>query len=199
VEAISKPIRAFFWAGDANKRKYHFVKWRWICKPRGKGGLGIKDLYKFNISLMCKWRWKLEREEGPWQEFMRRKYLGEAWIQWGRHRAGDSPLWSDMLHIREVYLCGRRMNVGNGHRTSFWGDAWCGHTPLKEKFLELYDICNEQIISVAAAAQMGWRLTFRRWLSHDLFAQWHGLVNILNQTTLSDETDRPGWKWSKNG
>jgi hypothetical protein len=28
VEAISKPNRAFFWAGDANKRKSHFVKWR---------------------------------------------------------------------------------------------------------------------------------------------------------------------------
>jgi hypothetical protein len=26
VENISKPIRAFFWAGDANKRKYHFIK-----------------------------------------------------------------------------------------------------------------------------------------------------------------------------
>jgi hypothetical protein len=79
------------------------------------------------------------------------------------------------------------------------GDAWCGHTPLKEKFPELYNICNEQVISVAVIAQMGWRLTFRRWLSHDLFTQWHGLVNIINQITLSDETDKPGWKWTKNG
>jgi hypothetical protein len=90
---MSKPIRAFFWDGDANKRKYHFIKWRWICKPKSKGGLGIKDLYKLNISLMCKWWWKLEKEEGPWQEFMRRKYLGDAGIQWGRHRASDSPRW----------------------------------------------------------------------------------------------------------
>jgi hypothetical protein len=45
----------FFGAGGANKNKYHFVKWRWICKPRCKGGLGVKDLNKFNISLMCKW------------------------------------------------------------------------------------------------------------------------------------------------
>jgi hypothetical protein len=55
IEEITKPIRAFFWAGDANKRKYHFVKWRWICKPKCKGGLGVKDLHKVNISLMCKW------------------------------------------------------------------------------------------------------------------------------------------------
>jgi hypothetical protein len=50
-----------------------------------------------------------------------------------------------MLHVRDVYLCGRRMNVGNGCRTSFLGDAWCGHTPLKEKFPEIYDICMNEI------------------------------------------------------
>jgi hypothetical protein len=52
IENISRPIRAFFWAGAADKKKYHFVKWRWICKPRSKGGLGVKDLHKVNISLM---------------------------------------------------------------------------------------------------------------------------------------------------
>jgi hypothetical protein len=65
IENISRPIRAFFWAGGVDKRKYHFVKWRWICKPKCKGGLGVKDLNKFNISLMCKWWWKLENDEGP--------------------------------------------------------------------------------------------------------------------------------------
>jgi hypothetical protein len=66
IENISRPIRAFFWAGAADKRKYHFVKWRWICKPKYKGGLGVKDLNKFNISRICKWWWKLENNEGPW-------------------------------------------------------------------------------------------------------------------------------------
>jgi hypothetical protein len=55
-------LMLLIWAGDANKRKYHFVKWRWICKTKSKGELGVKDLYKFNISLMCKWWWKLENE-----------------------------------------------------------------------------------------------------------------------------------------
>jgi hypothetical protein len=45
----------FFWVGSVDRRKYHFMKWKWICKPKQKGGLGVKDLLKFNISLMCKW------------------------------------------------------------------------------------------------------------------------------------------------
>jgi hypothetical protein len=36
------------------KRKYHFIKWKWICKHKSKGGLGVKDLTKFNISFICK-------------------------------------------------------------------------------------------------------------------------------------------------
>jgi hypothetical protein len=54
IENMDKRTRSFFWAGSADKRKYHFVKWRWICKPKKKGGLCLKYLTKFNISLMCK-------------------------------------------------------------------------------------------------------------------------------------------------
>jgi hypothetical protein len=55
IEQMDKPIRSFFWSGSADKRKYHFVRWNWICKSKKKDGLGIKNLHKFNVSLMCKW------------------------------------------------------------------------------------------------------------------------------------------------
>jgi hypothetical protein len=29
-----------------------------ICKSKNKGGLGITDIRKTNISLLCKWWWK---------------------------------------------------------------------------------------------------------------------------------------------
>jgi hypothetical protein len=115
LEQMDKPIRSFFWAGSADKRKYHFVKWKWICRPKQKGGLGVKDLFKFNISLMCKWWWKLEHSTGPWQDFMRAKYLRGKGVYYAKHRPGDSPLWSDMLQVRSIYLCGRRMRVGDGN------------------------------------------------------------------------------------
>jgi hypothetical protein len=33
--------------------------------------LGIKDLAKFDMSFMRKWWWKLEKDNGPWQYFMK--------------------------------------------------------------------------------------------------------------------------------
>ena len=60
-------VRTFFWQGGGTKKKYHLVKWEIICKSKKQGGLGIKDLRRMNISLLCKWWWKLDREDGLWQ------------------------------------------------------------------------------------------------------------------------------------
>jgi hypothetical protein len=51
--------------------------------------------------------------------FHENKISGFSDIYFAKHRNGDYPLRFEMLHIRDVYLCGRRMLVGNGCRTSF--------------------------------------------------------------------------------
>jgi hypothetical protein len=196
---MEKPIRAFLWASSRNKRKYYLVSWEIICKPKIKGGLGIKNLTKFNISLMCKWWWKLENAEGPRQKFMWRKYLENSTVFSVGHKQKDSALWTDMLHVKEIYLCGRKMQVGNGTRTHFWGDSWCDSISLKQKFPALYEISNDQDITVAQAARLRWQLSFRRWLTVDLQEQLRDLRNILCIVPLSDERDKPISKWSKNG
>jgi hypothetical protein len=45
-----------------------------ISKPKKKGGLGVKDPRKMNISLLCKWWRKVENGEGLSQETIRKKY-----------------------------------------------------------------------------------------------------------------------------
>jgi predicted metal-binding transcription factor (methanogenesis marker protein 9) len=60
-----------------------------------------------------------------------------------------------MLHVKELYLCGRRMQVGNGRSTSFRGDVWCDQCPLKDRFPDIYNISVEQKITVAKASWVG--------------------------------------------
>jgi hypothetical protein len=65
-------------ARGSTKNKYRLIRWQIICKSKKKGGLGVKDIRKTNISLLCKckWRWKLETERGLWQEIIKlAKYL----------------------------------------------------------------------------------------------------------------------------
>jgi hypothetical protein len=50
------------------------VKWDVITKTKKKGGLGIKDLRRMKLSLLCNWWLKIETGERLWQEIVRKKY-----------------------------------------------------------------------------------------------------------------------------
>uniref|UniRef100_A0A453BTU3 Reverse transcriptase domain-containing protein n=1 Tax=Aegilops tauschii subsp. strangulata TaxID=200361 RepID=A0A453BTU3_AEGTS len=75
IERLDKHRRKFFWHGCNKKNRYYLVKWKRVCRLKGKGGLGVKDLRKQNISLMVKWWSKLETQIGVWQNLVRARYL----------------------------------------------------------------------------------------------------------------------------
>jgi hypothetical protein len=111
---------------------------------------------------MCKWWWKVELDKGPWEDFKWKKYLNNSCVHSAKHKPRDSVLWSDMMHVKDIYLSGMSMKVRNRGRTHFWGDTWCGSTPLKDQFPLLFNICNEFNISVAEAAGRRCLFTYRR-------------------------------------
>jgi hypothetical protein len=95
------------------------VKLSKICKAEKKGGLGIKNLRKMNISLLCKWWWVLENEDGIWQQIVKLKYIQNTPICLVKHRQSDSPVWSDLLKIRHIYLNGREFQINDGKMINF--------------------------------------------------------------------------------
>ena len=149
IKNMDKIRRSFFWQGGGTKKKYHLVKWETICKSKKYGGLGIKDLRKMNISLLCKWWWKLEKEEGLWQEIVKFKYLKNQSIHKVGHKLNESPMWSDVLKIKHIYLQGRSVSIGNGMMTKFWLDPWVYKEPLSVIAPILFELCDNKNIPVA--------------------------------------------------
>lgn len=101
-------------ARGGTKKKYHLLKWTKICKSKKKGGSGIKDIRKMNVSLLCKWWWKLDTEDGIWQQIIRFKYLKNDSICNVKHRQSDLAIWVELLKVKDAYLQGRRMIINDG-------------------------------------------------------------------------------------
>jgi hypothetical protein len=60
---IEKLQRDFLWGGLNEQFKYHLVSWPKFCMQISEGGLGIRNLLRFNHTLLSKWLWRygLER------------------------------------------------------------------------------------------------------------------------------------------
>lgn len=133
-----------------------------------------------NISLLCKWWWKLEKEDGLWQQIINYKYL--------RNKTNDSPMWSDLLKVKNVYLQGRGISVKDGTLTRFWQDPWVYDEPLVSHVPVLFELCENKKISVAHALQ-GEPILFRRWLHSELRIQWEKIWDDAVNFQLEDYQD----------
>jgi hypothetical protein len=86
-----------------------------------------------NLSLLCKWLWKIDREDGLWQQIIKFKYLRKDTICSVHHKQSDSPIWADLPKVRDIYIQGRKFIIGNGKKILFWKDRWLFDQPVNAK------------------------------------------------------------------
>ncbi|TVU43075.1 hypothetical protein EJB05_09511, partial [Eragrostis curvula] len=87
-----------------------------------------------------------------------------------KHRINDSPIWSDLLKVRDIYMKGRKLILGN-----------------------------DKDISVADCAANEWVINFRVNLPSILHGQWYSLAARLNEQRLTASKDKAVWLWTSNG
>jgi hypothetical protein len=139
--------------------KYHLVSWAKVCTPISKGGLGIRNLVLFNRALLGKWLWRFGLERDAWWRVAVDSKYGSLRGGWcSREFAGafGVGLWKYIRKGWETFSRFLRYEVGDGSRTRFWHDLWCGDTVLKEVFPDLFGIARVKDASVADTIWRFW-------------------------------------------
>jgi hypothetical protein len=123
--------------------------------------LGVKDLRKQNISLLVKWWWKLEKEDGLWQRLVKQRYLRNRDVCSVKLRNTDSPCWKNLLKVKEIYLNGRKVELKRGNLVRFWLDPWLDNIPLNESHPLLFNISLVPDVTFEHVVQSVFNIPFR--------------------------------------
>ncbi|XP_058756918.1 uncharacterized mitochondrial protein AtMg00310-like [Vicia villosa] len=148
VEEIIRIQRKFLWNHNEEKKGMNWVSWSSMCKHQNEGGLGIKDLAKFNKALLAKWVWRfLNEEKSIWKGVLESRYgvLVERSIQKTRvgRRSMESVWWKDLMKLSDFDEANSlskflSFKLVDGKMLPFWYARWLGQRPLSEVFPTLY-------------------------------------------------------------
>jgi hypothetical protein len=116
-----------------------------------------------------------------------------------KHKQTDSPIWADLLKIKNIYLQGRKKCIRNGRSTLVWRDTWLYSDPLSVRSPDLFKICGLKDTLVFQLINGLVPITFSRWLTDELRAEWNKIMEDISQTQLISEQDRVIWKLESKG
>ncbi|KAL0003476.1 hypothetical protein SO802_017257 [Lithocarpus litseifolius] len=117
-------IRKFWWGQRSNRRKVHWVKWHSLCRAKQDGGMGFRELQKFNDALLAKQVWHLATNQTSlFHRFFKSKFFPHGSIFDAKCNRG-SFAWKSILKGRDTIRRGLKWGVGDGRAIKVFKDQW---------------------------------------------------------------------------
>ncbi|GMJ13498.1 hypothetical protein HRI_005019000 [Hibiscus trionum] len=123
-------LAKYWWQKGHNRQGIHWCTWADLCYLKEDGGLGFRDMQKFNISLMCKQGWRMiVRPSSLVSRIYRAKYFPGLSFLTSRLGSHPSYIWRSIWSARGLLESGLRWQVGSGLGINIWNDYWLPATP----------------------------------------------------------------------
>lgn len=116
VKECNRVLARFWWGGEEEGRKVHWASWKKLCVPKGRGGLGFRDLQLFNKALLAKQGWKLvEYPNSLLCRVLKGKYFRDCSFMETKHKGNESFVWRSLMWRRSLLKEGLRWRIGDGN------------------------------------------------------------------------------------
>jgi hypothetical protein len=122
---IHTRVSRFWWGHKNNQGRVHWMSWEKLGAPKNRGGMGFRDLEKFNMALLAKQGWRiLINPNSLVARILKEKYFPREGFLEAKLGRCPSFVWSSMLKAKPLLPHGVGWRVGNGENFIIWGDAW---------------------------------------------------------------------------
>ncbi|KAH9750466.1 reverse transcriptase domain-containing protein [Citrus sinensis] len=122
---IQKAIAEFWWGSKKEKRRIHWAKWDRLCKAKGRGGMGFRDLTCFNQALVAKQGWRvIHFPESLMARVLQARYFKNSSFMQAKLGSNPSFIWRSILWGRQVLQNGMRWRIGCGQQVKIYQSRW---------------------------------------------------------------------------
>ncbi|GJW54813.1 RNA-directed DNA polymerase, eukaryota, reverse transcriptase zinc-binding domain protein [Tanacetum coccineum] len=133
IKEINELLKAFLWCQGELIKGRAKISWENICKPKDQGGLGLKDLQKWNEVLIMKHLWNVAaKKDTLWVKWVHVEKLKGRSIWEVDCDSNSSSVWRNLLDMRDIMIQHVYFKKGNGQSVSAWYDKWCAIGPLDQ-------------------------------------------------------------------
>lgn len=187
----------FWWSSGNNRKKISWVAWEKLCKEKELGGLGFRDIEKFNQALLTKQAWRVWSEPNSLlSRLLCNRYFSRSSFLDCCIGARPSFAWRSMLHGRDLLKQGLLQDIGDGENTRVWLDNWIlAPVPRPPKYRQEAIVDLTMNVSDLLDVQTGkWDPVLVR-----QFIEEEDVEFVLQTKTQRSRTDKRIWGFSKNG
>uniref|UniRef100_A0A803QQT2 Reverse transcriptase zinc-binding domain-containing protein n=1 Tax=Cannabis sativa TaxID=3483 RepID=A0A803QQT2_CANSA len=125
ISSLHRMASRFWWGSLDKEKKIHWCKWRYLCRPKDKGGLGFRDLGMFNQALLAKQIWRcLRHPQLLCSRVLKASYFPRKGVLEAGCGANASFVWRSLVWGKKLILKGYRWRVGNGESVRVLEDPW---------------------------------------------------------------------------
>ncbi|XP_050122906.1 uncharacterized mitochondrial protein AtMg00310-like [Malus sylvestris] len=129
---LNKLIASFWWNDIEGEKRTHWLSWEKFCISKSDDGLGLQNLYAFNLSLLAKQGWRIPVNPNSLvSRVLKAKYfLNDTFLE-VEVTTDASYFWKSICAARNILSLGSRWQVGSSTSLKFWEVPWI---PLLGRF-----------------------------------------------------------------